>query len=860
MIIEESQVRVPSRKYTLTVHCIKTRRLTAIEWLILSCISKFHNSSTMSDSKMRDAFESVFGLQDSDLLIKPSLDELKKIGVIQWTGAFDYSRVTFGSVQLTALGIQMLDTGLLPGDNTDIPLVIWYNPLTGRINSQEIQKGPVSDTIVFGSLADYGTYFPEEEIKQSLQSGEVGTNRFSASEYIIQSIENTNTQQSETFTTLKLDLDSSDVLSIAPRIINANMQKQVEKLLFPKEMDKQFVQSLVLRSGMEIELVYGTGKRIKKAISAVCKNGHFLFVDESFFLFYSKIDSTLFEGKILILYNAQRLESYMYRNSTVMTIPVGLDFPGCVVINEKNESVSICKSVLSFEGQKIEYPLALKDRRVSRKNGILKWFEEAIIRKGKRDVAYYGLASCPLLSCRASGIYTDLIASWKTKTLDAILSDVAQITRLPSAVHLTGFDIEKVSELLIGKISSKNAEQTLIDCQRIIASPGLVAKSHLHRLLVEKALSIAKKPTTYNELQALQDRMGVKDHDTALIFDDLFDSLYDETVVRDILARVMKGENPISREFFAADEYFNTYIANLNDISFLVGKINLFAKQEEKAFRNTVTNCPDMALLQMQVAELSSKNAELVKHSINIYALMTQIDPVKCERFYYNLGLIDRFIVEKIKGIIPVDTDNDKKPNGKTVVAKIEEKVFVLDTSAIIHNPDLFLYFSANEYVRLPLVVLAELGKIKDRRSDLFERTDDSSTTARFLAKDIRNIYLKCFNVMNECILMTEVSALDLLPPDLDQTTPDHQILSVALKYKNWDVCLITDDLQFSLIAEQIGIKTISSNEFIKTHKSYYCDKKWLKEKYEGSDMPSTMVRDWLVNNAEVETTTIVSR
>lgn len=45
---------------------------------------------------------------------------------------------------------------------------------------------------------------------------------------------------------------------------------------------------------------------------------------------------------------------------------------------------------------------------------------------------------------------------------------------------------------------------------------------------------------------------------------------------------------------------------------------------------------------------------------------------------------------------------------------------------------------------------------------------------------------------------MIENGDENLLPFDLDKETPDHIILSVALKYKNWDVTLITDDVQFS--------------------------------------------------------------
>jgi hypothetical protein len=141
MIIAEIQVKVPSKKYTIAVDCIKTRRLTAIEWLLLTCVSNFHSTERMSGKTIKSAFEQVLGIQDSKLLIKPCIESLRKLQVIELSGdKLDYDRIKFNSITLTPQGKKMLETGLLPGEKSVFSATIWYNPLTGQINSPEVKQ------------------------------------------------------------------------------------------------------------------------------------------------------------------------------------------------------------------------------------------------------------------------------------------------------------------------------------------------------------------------------------------------------------------------------------------------------------------------------------------------------------------------------------------------------------------------------------------------------------------------------------------------------------------------------------------------------------------------------------------------
>ena len=143
-----------------------------------------------------------------------------------------------------------------------------------------------------------------------------------------------------------------------------------------------------------------------------------------------------------------------------------------------------------------------------------------------------------------------------------------------------------------------------------------------------------------------------------------------------------------------------------------------------------------------------------------------------------------------------------------------------MDTCAMMHEPELFLYFNEEEYVRIPTKVLDELGKIKDKRNSKY--SPELSDTARALARDIEYKYLRIFNKTNKLRLIIENAYLDLLPKELDPKVPDNQILSVALKYKDWECYIISDDGVFRLTSLAQNIQPLTSRDFINSHKESY--------------------------------------
>ena len=118
--------------------------------------------------------------------------------------------------------------------------------------------------------------------------------------------------------------------------------------------------------------------------------------------------------------------------------------------------------------------------------------------------------------------------------------------------------------------------------------------------------------------------------------------------------------------------------------------------------------------------------------------------------------------------------------------------------------------------------------KIKDKRNKKYDAA--LSDTARRIARDIDMYYLQLFNRQNRIRFLVENAALDLLPKDLDARVPDNQILSVALKYKEWETYIVSDDGVFRLTAQAQSIHAITGAKFIEMHQDSKKDlTEWIK-------------------------------
>lgn len=155
----------------------------------------------------------------------------------------------------------------------------------------------------------------------------------------------------------------------------------------------------------------------------------------------------------------------------------------------------------------------------------------------------------------------------------------------------------------------------------------------------------------------------------------------------------------------------------------------------------------------------------------------------------------------KIKG--KIDLTQFETPLQKSVKSESKKNIYIIDTNVFVNYPDIISKIDSKYSVVLSAKVIDELDKLKI--------TLDSEGK-RNVEKALRHINksLDCANVT------MELSDSSLLPNDFNKKSPDNNILSVALKFKDENPILLTSDNGLQVKAKGLKIATITLKEFLK--------------------------------------------
>ena len=141
-------------------------------------------------------------------------------------------------------------------------------------------------------------------------------------------------------------------------------------------------------------------------------------------------------------------------------------------------------------------------------------------------------------------------------------------------------------------------------------------------------------------------------------------------------------------------------------------------------------------------------------------------------------------------------------PN-KTVKSSTKRNVYIIDTNVFVNYPDIISKIDEKYLVVLSAKVIDELDKLKIKLD---------ATGKLNVEKALRNIN----RAMDKRNIRMELSDVELLPDDFNKKSPDNNILTVALKYKNDNPILLTSDNGLQVKAKGLGISTISLRDFLK--------------------------------------------
>lgn len=156
-----------------------------------------------------------------------------------------------------------------------------------------------------------------------------------------------------------------------------------------------------------------------------------------------------------------------------------------------------------------------------------------------------------------------------------------------------------------------------------------------------------------------------------------------------------------------------------------------------------------------------------------------------------------------IKVVGWVDPSSFETPKQRAVKSDTKSNYFVIDTNVFVNCPDIINKIGSRYKVVLSAKVIDELDKLKIKLNNAEKRNVETALRLINRAMDNDNVSM-------------ELSNPDLLPDDFNKKSPDNNILTVALKFKDENPILLTSDNGLQVKAKGLKIKTITLKEFLK--------------------------------------------
>ena len=807
MILTESIVKVPCNKYTLRVKCTATRRLTTIEWLLLTCIHKFNHDVEMKSKQIKYAFEDVLHMTSSEFLIKPCVKNLERIGVITTgeVGEFEYAKLKFEQLTITDRGISMLKEGLLPGESREQSATVYYNPLTGKMNTFEPRFDAKKEAVTIGERDDFDQTFPEKEIIECLQKGNVMGQRFTASKSRIDEVDLIDEGEWDNVFELSIGVnEESKQIYLEPEFINQGFYTSIKSLLNVKGLSDKTLQNYSDASECDIRNVIGAGNRVKNAILDVCRNGNTILIDTDVYKIV-KANKTAFNGKTVIFTNAEKF-GVVSGDFLQIDVPASYLSMNCAILNEKREHVFLASGSYKYGEINTKVPIAFENiKLVSGEFALDKWIEKVVKDNMDSNIGYLALFALQVTKKHSNSTIKMLKLRWKDLQFDELVKELICISSYISTIGEAAFNICDISDTIIEKINFSDNNIALTQIKNLMELSIVNKNVDNKAFYTKEILKKAKKPESYIDMLQLYQAVGINSHEFALRFDDEITSIYNKKIVSELIVAIMERKYQKIPEFFEYDVFFNDFSQCIDAIGNLLSGVNLYQRIERDKLEENIGKCVDSAALKSYIEQMESKRIFLANQHLDLNNIMSEYNQSMTENFAENINIIKQNIDDQA-AFLTLSSEEKKL-----------RTVFVLDTCAIIHHPDLLNYFSMDEYIRIPTKVIDELGKIKDGRSNKYDY--ETSNIARNVSKDIENALIT-MNKQTAYRFVIENANTDLLPLDLDPMVPDNQILSVAMKYLEEKPIIISDDGVFRLTSTSQNIETISGADFIQSRKN----------------------------------------
>lgn len=817
----------PIKRFDVSISHFTPRTSTAIEWAILEAAATVKKLPKYQDVSIDDFFSKILQISDTNRLILPCIINLMMgVNALECDGEIhdrvDLSKVPMRSLRLTEEGETLQQRGLLPGDVQECEENFYYDISQAKIlNPSEVKSIRLSN-------APNGVVVVDDKIDVPL---------LKIRDVLNKALEKTGGD----YRWMEANTKIVDVSSKSDSVENFWLNTPT---------------SIEVDNNGKLTLSYGDSSVLPKVIDKIeneQKNQIFTNVEDANIGLINDI-SALYNEKVLSAYIEERMQKsdLMFVNRKYFTpSPQKNKKQGTLV--RVSYGLDTFECICDLEGKKVEVEVPRsKDIDLLTKNLVYAdpsnqlFVNNFTLSDGERQHDWqlgYQLNSKQL---DMNAFLQSLVEQYLDKDKDILLllllshqtelfiEKVKQIgCALKSIDEKTDFlhHIASVSTIFTGSTSISPSQENEVLFENWIVQEIDETEAYNAVCMLKSNAFIKANPERFKKgLNIIFSHLGnVKDIklfwemqknvlESKSMISYMSDSetikkLYTDNVVGLVFEQfgeIQKDQcfSELEKKLYVLQNEIREFMQTMNQAGY---KESL--NRDEKL--NIFTNKPDVVLMVNGRIKKINQAFDSVNNYLKQRAKSIKTDFIDARAFDEN-GPKNFYNSLKM-----VETVSDEITPYLGANAAGFNKIYLVDTSALINNPGLIASFDkGKDALVIPMRVIEELNGLKEGKRKNDNRTEDEVQRVQSRAREaIRTI--KAYQ--EEKWFFTEKTQEHLLPADYPLRDAsgcfvgDNAILSVALKYLTKEPVLLVDDKNLGIKAKSLRMERMRSDDFMAT-------------------------------------------
>lgn len=792
MFVNERFIKVPYQEYKVSLKHATIRKLTVIEWALLRIVDQFGARTVYKDFTLDRFFEEILGMDNCEMLLKPCVHQLIDLEMIEIEGFTDTSMVTrikLGEIKITEKGSKSLNDGYLLGQLQNADETAYLD-----ITSDEM-RGSIQDyadrdterrakTINRGKLKSVA--FPVERFIKDVNEGRLFKEKYYDARRWVDSAVCAE-DKAQWYTTLLLleqtrnnELKcnfpvNDEILELLRNMVScpfdgtdraaewSDSEPLPEKGSFGSKMFKPFLSSLEYSENV--------------------------FMPEELYLSVRSENPGALDGKTVFITGSK--EFLLDDLNGLIYLPLSFDNANLVYYDDKKDAYNLFVKHDSLDGNPLDVYF-VQDAQVA-SDFLSGLFTRAadLVEKHPEIISVFAMPVFKVKQSELNRLYSERLSCYDG--FKEAIQFAARVSATSRRLHAADIKPDITSEYVMYLLPPDDLEALIADLRYAyqyyynlfapeaylsLLSDAAELYSGVDRIAaVERIMELAE---TYcaGKYDKTAFAESVSEKNLPLISADDYDMLYGKIRFED----EPRGEALFTpyADYLSFREAYHTVISLLPEYVWEneYTKDELLGKLIECQNILNVNECID------RMIDISDNRIKIPSHFFRDNQMRKNADLLR--------DILSLFIL----------------PEG------VPAPIYIIDTCAFVHTPDILEYFKDNEIVRIPFRVLRELDKHKDNKNS------DLCLPAAMACKSIEQHVTEARVGGLLTFALEPQDYPDLLPVGFTyannkRLSPDNLILSCAFRYKAFRPTLLTDDTNFRNISRSQGIAVKAWKDFV---------------------------------------------